>query len=297
MGTGLEHIAYPKLWQPENLEEAREIVNRVSPYYQWAAGTTLLRTQWEMGTAPMPKHLISLMRIQELRECTEEEGALHIGALTKLSSCANDEMVKMYFPLLIQAVEQISAPPIRNLATLGGNVVSGVGDSIPALLVYEGDLLWMTDQGFIVKKLADWLGEWRAGQRNAADILINIQVPVPCVKLGDGEREISFFRKIGRREAFTPSLVTIAFHGTVNSKGEWTSAKMAAGGGARPGMRLRQSEKLITQSILSELSLNNLAEQIQAEFDTYSDVFASENYRKQTAASLFVSELWRANLV
>lgn len=293
MGLGPERIMYPELWRPESMEEAREIVNYVSPHYQWAAGTTLLRTQWEMGTVPVPKHLISLTNIRELNKCTEEKDGLCIGALMKLKDCASHERIQTHFPLLSQAIEVISAPSIRNLATIGGNVVSGVGDSIPALLVYEASLRWMTDTGFAEKKLTEWLGESRMGQRNADDFLTDIQIPLPEPKREERDHTLSFFRKIGRREAFTPALVTIAFHGALNAKGEWTSLAMAAGGGSGTAMRLIQTEKWIRQFPVHGLSMSELMKRVQDEFVTYSDVFATDSYRKQAAAGLFASELWK----
>lgn len=293
MGIGSERIMYPELWQPETMKEAREIAAYVSPHYQWAAGTTLLRTQWEMGTAPVPKHLISLTNIQEMNGCTFEGDGIRIGGLMKLKECAAQEEVRVHAPLLGQAIDVISAPSIRNLATLGGNVVSGVGDSIPVLLVYEADLRWMTDTGLMEKKLTEWLGEWRRGQRSADHFLTDIWIPLPELKQEEGGCTLAFFKKIGRREAFTPALVTIAFYGILNSQGEWTSLAMAAGGGSGSAMRLVQTEKWLREFPVSRLSFSELVKKVQDEFATISDVFAADSYRKQTAAGLFASELWK----
>ncbi|GIP42675.1 putative xanthine dehydrogenase subunit C [Paenibacillus sp. J45TS6] len=294
MGIGSERVVYPELWQPESMEEARKIANNVSPHYQWAAGTTLLRTQWEMGTAPVPKHLISLANIRELNACTAEEDGLRIGALMKLNACAAFERIQSHFPILSQAIDVISAPSIRNLATLGGNIVSGVGDSIPVLLVYEASLRWMTDKGLMEKKLTEWLEEWRRGQRSADHFLTEIWIPLPEPKPEEERHTVSFFKKIGRREAFTPALVTIAFHGTLNSQGEWSSLAMAAGGGSGTAMRLIETEKWIREFPVSGLPLSELMKRVQDEFVTISDVFATGSYRKQAAAGLFASELWKS---
>lgn len=293
MGIGSERIMYPELWQPETMKEAKEIAAYVSPHYQWAAGTTLLRTQWEMGTAPLPKHLISLTNIREMNGCNLEEDGMRIGALMKLKECAAYERALVHVPLLSQAIDVISAPSIRNLATLGGNVVSGVGDSIPVLLVYEASLRWMTDTGLMEKRLTEWLGEWRRGQRSADHFLTDIWIPLPVLKQEEEGCTLAFFKKIGRREAFTPALVTIAFHGILNSQGEWTSLAMAAGGGAGTAMRLMQTEKWLCEFPVNRLSFSELVKKVQDEFVAMSDMFATDSYRKQTAAGLFASELWK----
>ncbi|MCM3126789.1 MULTISPECIES: FAD binding domain-containing protein [unclassified Paenibacillus] len=289
-------ITYPTVWQPANIYEARTVAEKLHAGYVWASGTTLLRTQWEMGTALMPDHLISLDRIQEIRNISEDPEKLSIGAMCKLRTCSEHPQIQDSFRLIQDAAEVIAAPSIRNLATIGGNVASGVGDTIPALLVYDASLLWITENGLEEKSLESWLEEWRTGQRNASDLLLNIYIPKETKKNTNGQKyqPVSFFHKIGRREAFTPSLVTVAVHGLMNEAGEWDSIAIAAGGGSGHAMRLRESEALLRGHKMNASSLSKLAETIEAEFMTFTDLYASESYRKQSASNLIVSGLWKS---
>ncbi|MEK5057492.1 hypothetical protein BK126_10835 [Paenibacillus sp. FSL H7-0326] len=289
-------ITYPTVWRPGDLYEARNVSEKLNAGYVWASGTTLLRTQWEMGTALMPGHLISLDRIQEIRNISEDPEKLNIGAMCRLRTCTEDIRIRDCFRLIHDAAEVIAAPSIRNLATIGGNVASGVGDIIPALLVYDASLLWLAEKGLEEKSLLSWLEEWRTGQRNASDLLLSIYIPLETRIHTHGQkyRPVSFFHKIGRREAFTPSLVTVAVHGFINEAGTWDSIAIAAGGGSGQAMRLRESEALLRGHKLEESSLTKLAETIEAEFVTYSDLYASEAYRKQLASNLIVSGLWKS---
>lgn len=289
-------ITYPTVWQPANIYEARAVAEKLHAGYVWASGTTLLRTQWEMGTALMPDHLISLDRIQEIRNISEDPEKLSIGAMCKLRTCNEHPQIQDSFRLIQDAAEVIAAPSIRNLATIGGNVASGVGDTIPALLVYDASLLWITDNGLEEKSLESWLEEWRTGQRNASDLLLNIYIPKETKYNTNGQKylPVSFFHKIGRREAFTPSLVTVAVHGLMNEAGEWDSIAIAAGGGTGHAMRLRDSEALLRGHKMNASSLSKLAETIEAEFMTFTDLYASESYRKQSASNLIVSGLWKS---
>lgn len=289
-------ITYPTVWQPANIYEARTVAEKLHAGYVWASGTTLLRTQWEMGTALMPDHLISLDRIQEIRNISEDPEKLSIGTMCKLRTCSEHPQIQDSFRLIQDAAEVIAAPSIRNLATIGGNVASGVGDTIPALLVYDASLLWITENGLEEKSLESWLEEWRTGQRNASDLLLNIYIPKETKKNTNGQKyqAVSFFHKIGRREAFTPSLVTVAVHGLMNEAGEWDSIAIAAGGGSGHAMRLRDSEALLRGHKMNASSLSKLAETIEAEFMTFTDLYASESYRKQSASNLIVSGLWKS---
>ncbi|MFJ2043228.1 FAD binding domain-containing protein [Paenibacillus taichungensis] len=292
--------AQPTVWQPVNLDELQALKSELSGKYCFAAGATLLRTQWEGGLVPVPEHMISLARIPGASGVYVGGDELVIGALTRLSHCATDVHLQQ-LPLLQSAMNAIAAPSIRNVATIGGNIVSGVGDSIPALLVYDAQLYWMTDNGMEMRSLSSWLNGGRDGSRNPNDVLISIHIPMKQTPFPDvtserasATREISFYRKLGRRETFTASLVTIAFHGEVDADGRWNKIAIAAGGGSGMAMRLTESEKLLLGGETSVMQASSLAASAASEYVTYSDAFATEQYRKQTAGNMLGAELWEA---
>ena len=66
---------------------------------------------------------MSLRHIAELRGTrVDDEGALIVGAGTILAELASDVRVRETWPALARAAELVASPPIRNAATLGGNV-------------------------------------------------------------------------------------------------------------------------------------------------------------------------------
>jgi 4-hydroxybenzoyl-CoA reductase subunit beta len=70
-----------------------------------------------------PKRLVSLRRIDELRGVRiDEEGALVVGAGTRLVELAQDARVRQTWPALAYTASLVATPAIRNVATLGGNV-------------------------------------------------------------------------------------------------------------------------------------------------------------------------------
>ncbi|MGF9696324.1 FAD binding domain-containing protein [Paenibacillus sp. MABNR03] len=291
--------AMPSVWQPGDLEELQMLKNRLKGRYCFAAGATLLRTQWEGGLVPAPEHMISLVHIPGASGVHVDGDRIVIGALTRLNSCAKDRLLSQ-LPLLQEAVNNIAAPSIRNVATIGGNIVSGVGDTLPALLVYNAELHWLTDAGMEIRSLASWLNGGRDGSRNPDDVLISIRIPMNMLSKSDtdfqtpGEREIAFYRKVGRRETFSASLVTIAFHGEMGSDGRWNKVAIAAGGGSGMAMRLPESEQLLRSGEASIMQATALGSTAASEFVTYSDAFATEHYRKQTAGNMLGAGLWEA---
>jgi len=85
-----------------------------------AGGTDLLALMKE--DVIMPKRLVNLKNIKELRGVNADGQGLRIGALTLLVDVAENDSVRKSYPAFAEAVEDAASPQIRNMATLGGNL-------------------------------------------------------------------------------------------------------------------------------------------------------------------------------
>jgi xanthine dehydrogenase YagS FAD-binding subunit len=74
-----------------------------------------------------PSLLLDLKRIPGLRGIKSDIKAEHpsvtLGALTTLTELAEDETVRRYLPALATAAARVATPQIRNIGTLGGNLL------------------------------------------------------------------------------------------------------------------------------------------------------------------------------
>jgi len=68
------------------------------------------------------KTVVSLLSVPGLRGIETVEDEVKIGAVTRLSEVLRDAGVVARFPALATAIASISSPPLRNMATLGGNL-------------------------------------------------------------------------------------------------------------------------------------------------------------------------------
>ncbi len=114
-----------------------------------AGGTDLLGLMKDFIVEP--SRVISLAAIPELRGIREEGGTLVIGAMTPLGEVIASPLARARCPALIQAAAGIKSPQLRNMATLGGDLLQrprcwyfrrgfgllGLRDGKP--LVLEGD--------------------------------------------------------------------------------------------------------------------------------------------------------------
>lgn len=89
------------------------------------------------------REFISIYGLDELRGVTmDEEGDIHIGALTSFSDITADPIIQKYIPVLGEAVDQVGGPQVRNIGTIGGNVCNGItsADSASTLLAWEAGM-------------------------------------------------------------------------------------------------------------------------------------------------------------
>jgi xanthine dehydrogenase YagS FAD-binding subunit len=72
-----------------------------------------------------PRTLVDVSRL-ETKSIRAVEGGLEIGAAATNTAVANDAMVKQKFPVLSQAILSGATQQIRNMATVGGNLLQRV---------------------------------------------------------------------------------------------------------------------------------------------------------------------------
>lgn len=87
-----------------------------------AGGTDLLGTLKDEILRTYPKTVVNLKTIPDLDYITEDGDTVRIGALTKVKTVAESELVQTKFACLAQAASKVASPAIRAMGTIGGNI-------------------------------------------------------------------------------------------------------------------------------------------------------------------------------
>lgn len=277
------------VWQPQTAEEAWSLKRRLGSSTVYAGGGTLLRVWWEGGAAAVPAHLIDVRSIPGFAALTATQGGgIAIGAGVTLAEVRRSPALAALYPALVEAAVGIAAPSVRNLGTLGGNVACGIGDALPALLVHDAVLLRFNGAAGSVP-LDAWLKEFEAGGQDDGGLLLQIELqgePAPAERF-------SIYRKVGRREAFAPSVMTAALAGRIAAEGELSGVRIAAGGGSMVPQRLYAVEEMLEGRKIESSVLADVHEAVLDRYRPRGDAFAGEAYRRRTAANVIAAELWR----
>jgi xanthine dehydrogenase YagS FAD-binding subunit len=115
------------IYRPTTVDEAIQILSQHGTEAGVYAGGTDLLIRLKNRLKQAPTYLVDIKKIDSLRYIKEDaQGGVQIGAATKLAEIADSDLLKQRYPMLVQAINMISSPELRNVSTLGGDLLQEV---------------------------------------------------------------------------------------------------------------------------------------------------------------------------
>src|SRR5436190_14127496 len=111
-----------RYYAPRTVREAVAIRADAGPESAFVAGRTDLYPNMKRRQQT-PKVVIGISRIPALTRMRFHSEGASIGSAVLLSAVETHRRVRRDYPGLVAAVEAISTPPLRNMGTLGGNLL------------------------------------------------------------------------------------------------------------------------------------------------------------------------------
>jgi 4-hydroxybenzoyl-CoA reductase subunit beta len=136
-------------FRPRSLKEASKILADLGSDAMLVAGGTDVYPKMKRGQFT-PHHLISLRALRELKGIRQSKDGLWIGAGESLTAVSNHRLITKHFPALAHAAESVSTPQLRNMGTIGGNVLVDTRCNY-----YDQTFFWRRAVGFCMKKDGD----------------------------------------------------------------------------------------------------------------------------------------------
>ena len=135
---------------PQTIAEAVRIMADAGPAGQFVAGGTDLYPNMKRRQQ-MPKTVISVMRLAELNQITGDgAGGLRIGASVTLTDICEHPIINRDYPVVAKAARTISTPLLRNMGTIGGNLLLDTRCNY-----YDQNYEWRKGINFCLKKDGD----------------------------------------------------------------------------------------------------------------------------------------------
>jgi CO/xanthine dehydrogenase FAD-binding subunit len=110
---------FNQVFLPRSFNELFNVWTRYPEAVPFAGGTNIIRSQAESELS-LPKTILSLSEVDDLKRMSRTEQYLEIGAMVKLRDIIR--LGKVVPEALTQSLEGIAGPQLRGLATIGGNI-------------------------------------------------------------------------------------------------------------------------------------------------------------------------------
>jgi xanthine dehydrogenase small subunit len=232
----------------------------------------------------LPK-IIHIGRVTGLADVIDAGDHLDIGAAATFA--ALHDAMSAIDPDLGEVWRRIGSKQVRASGTLGGNIANGspIGDSPPALIALDATITLQKGATTRTLRLEDFFIAYGKQDRQPGEFVRAIHVP----KLKSNEAFRAY--KISKRFDQDISAVMSAFRLTLEGD-VIRSARIAFGGMAATPKRASGTEAaLIGASLSDPASWAPALAAIGTDFTPLSDMRASADYRRETAAALLEKAL------
>lgn len=267
------------LYSPVRLDDALDYLAE-HPRATVVAGATDLGVRINK-TLKMPPAILDINRITELAEIAEQGDRLRIGA--RADWTAVEETCRTTIPEFSRILRLFGAPQIRNVGTLGGNIInaSPIADSLPLLYVLEAKLEIASRPSTRRVNINDFYYGYKQFDLRPDELLTAVEFALPR------EEELLRLYKISRRRDLDISTFTAAIRMTL--AGERISQVSIAYGAVAPTvLRLRNTEEFLIGRRFCEATMQQAGEVAIAEITPISDVRGSSDFRLQLARNVLL---------
>jgi len=274
------HPAEYELVVPRTLPAVLTLLAQEPGAWLPIAGGTDVMVQYSAGKLPVRK-LVSIWNLPELRRIEILPDEIQIGAGCTFADLREDEIVNGEFKLLSAAARWTGGIANQNRGTLGGNIVnaSPAADSLPALLVYDAELLLVSAKGERRLPYASFHIGYRK-TRLAPDELVR----AICLKRRFSEYYAQA-RKVGARKAQAISKVCLAALGRVTND-VVEDLRLAVGSVAPVPLRLTETERIVKGKRIDAALIQLARTTVASEVRPIDDIRSTARYRAAVAGNL-----------
>jgi xanthine dehydrogenase small subunit len=279
----LPAVDAPGFSRPSTVDKCVAVMSR-HPNATIVAGASDLGVDANLRGQRWP-HLVSVEAIPEMRGVVDGRDRVRIGAAASLTDIG---LLWRDAPAVVADwLTLFASPPIRNRATLGGNLAtaSPIGDSAPLLLALDASVEIAGPGGRRTTALADFFTAYRRTVLERGEILTAIEVPKPYP-------EIVRFYKIAKRPMDDISTVAAAMALDRDTAGRIRRARFAFGGMAATPIRVVDAERAIEGSPWNEAAVARVQHVIDATLRPMSDHRGSAQFRLEVAKRLVDKFYW-----
>lgn len=226
-----------------------------------------------------------LLDAWHLKDITLEAGVCYIGASVTVTDMAQSPIMQAIFPNLKKYIKLISSTPIRNMATLAGNLVnaSPIGDMTVFLLALDAGIVLNNGKEKRELKLKDFYKGYKQLDKQPDEFIERIFFTAP-----DKVQQFNF-EKVCKRTHLDIASVNSACLLQTDDKGNIADIHLSAGGVAPYPKYLSATAAFLKGKSITAENLKAATDIMQTEVAPISDARGTEQYKRLLLRQLFLA--------
>jgi carbon-monoxide dehydrogenase medium subunit/xanthine dehydrogenase FAD-binding subunit len=266
-------------YTPESLKEALALLAEYNSRSAVIAGGTDVVIELK-DFKRRPECLININKLKELRYQKIEDGKMRIGALSSFADLERNADIQNKVKSLHYCAANVGSPQIRNLGTLGGNVVnaSPAGDSISTLMSLDASVALESRRGRREMKLTDFYANCQKNQLAPDELLTEIYFDLPTKDIATAAY------KLGKRKSLAIVVVGLSVLVERDSSNRIKRSQLVLGASSKIPVRINAIEDFLRGKpltgdtfkpcggMLSEIIKNMIPEKDAELFEKYHKV-------------------------
>lgn len=262
-----------------------------------AGGTDLMVFHRDLITAAerQTSPILDISRVAEMRNIQLENHQLIIGSVVTYRDILLSRPVQRYGMALVEASQRTGSTQIRNVGTLGGNVVnaSPAGDALTALVALNGEVEIAYGQECYRQNIGTFLKGPKKTELPKNHLVTRLLVPVYQGYVGS-----SFYKLVNRASSQHGLAISVVSAAAVvqlskdKSHIEW--ARLALGAVAPTPVRARQSEEILRERPISRDFIKEAALAAIEVIAPIDDIRATATYRREVVPAIVENVLIKA---
>ena len=223
--------------------------------------------------------VVYLKRVQGLDDIIVADGWIDIGAAASFADVM--PVLVKHYPDLEELLLRWASPPIRNAATLGGNVANGspIGDSMPALMAAGAELVLRSSAGSRSVAMEDFYLDYQVKDLAPGEFVERIRVPLP--------RPGSVLKSYKVSKRFDQDITAVCLGASLDiDDSVFRNVRLAYGGMAATVKRAAAAEAALEGKPADEASIAAAMDAVETDFSPLSDMRASSAYRRAISRNL-----------
>ena len=220
----------------------------------------------------------------ELQGIHQKNGSCYIGGATTVADLGRSALMNAHFPQMKDYMKLVSSTPIRNMATVAGNLVnaSPIGDLTVFLLALDSRIV-LSEQGRQrTLPLKEFYKSYKELDRSPNEILETVFFELP------GQEVFFNFEKVCKRTHLDIASVNSAMQLEI-SNGVIRRADISAGGVAPIPFYLNQTASYLLGQKVEVTTVRKAAAIAQGEISPISDIRGSAAYKRLLLRQLILA--------